>query len=1142
MKTALSEEYRGYYEMLRARLNQLYEVAKRARALGLDPAPHPEPLVVEDLAERVEGMVGPKGVAERIRRLGEKLPRDELAFKIAEEIVYGRFGRLSEEEAAEQAVRTALAILTEGITAAPMEGISKVAIKRNPDGSRYLAIYFAGPIRSAGGTEQALTLVVGDFVRRLLGLDRYKPTVEEINRFIEELRLHEREVSRFQYHVPDEQIRYALERLPVEATGVGSTQVEVSSLRDIPRVETNQLRGGALRVVNDGVVGRAAKVWMVVEKLGLGGWSWLREVKRAKEGGDSGFMEEVIAGRPIFSSPSTIGGFRLRYGRARNTGLAAVGIHPAAMQILKEFIAIGTQLKLENPGKGGIATPVDYIEPPVVRLKDGSVVRVTEESVRSVRGKVDRVLFLGDILISFGDFLYNNKPLLPQGYTEEWWAEELDATIQEKFNGSLGEASEATGIPEERLSEFLRNPLRCKPTAREALAISHGLGVPLHPAYTYFWESITPKDVLALRDWLLKSRINSEDGEVLRVEGPLEAEVKGVLERLCIPHRVAGGAIRISGGDAHALCSCLGVGVDPVEVQGLDVEPAGDALKLIRVLSGVEVRPKGVTYIGARMGRPEKAKRREMRPLVHVLFPVGLEGGPQRNVLKAAEKAAVEVELVRRRCPSCGNITFRARCESCGAETELYIACPRCGRELPEGGVCPTCRVRAQAYGTQLVSVGELVREACKRLGISPPSLVKGVKGLTNEAKIPEPIEKGLLRAKHNLSVFKDGTLRFDATNAPLTHFKPSEIGVSVEKLKELGYTVDVDGKPLTSTEQVCELKVHDVVIPRKAAEYLLRVSKFVDELLERFYGIPAYYKAKVPEDLVGHLVIGLAPHTSVGVVGRIIGFTKANVCYAHPLWHSAKRRDCDGDEDSIMLALDVLLNFSKAYLPAKIGGLMDAPLFIIPAIDPSEVQRQAHTFDVDGRYPLKFYELASRGASPQEAVEFVDTVMRRLGTEAQLEGYHYTVPTTDINAGNLESSYKKFRTMLEKLESQLALAEMVDAVDAGEVASKVLTTHFIRDIAGNLRAFTTQTFRCKKCNKKYRRAPLTGRCWKCGGEIVTTVHRGNIEKYLELARTLVERYKLPTYYKERLKLIRDEISMVFEAKKPKQATLAEFI
>ena len=218
--------------------------------------------------------------------------------------------------------------------------------------------------------------------------------------------------------------------------------------------------------------------------------------------------------KEIFSSPSTIGGFRLRYGRARNTGLAAVGIHPAAMQILKEFIAIGTQLKLENPGKGGIATPVDYIEPPVVRLKDGSVVRVTEESVRSVRGKVDRVLFLGDILISFGDFLYNNKPLLPPGYTEEWWAEELDATIQEKFNGSLGEASEATGIPEERLSEFLRNPLRCKPTAREALAISHGLGVPLHPAYTYFWESVTPKDVLSLRDWLLKSRINSENGDV----------------------------------------------------------------------------------------------------------------------------------------------------------------------------------------------------------------------------------------------------------------------------------------------------------------------------------------------------------------------------------------------------------------------------------------------------------------------------------------------------------------------------------------------------------------------------------------------------------------------------------------------------
>jgi DNA polymerase II large subunit len=42
---------------------------------------------------------------------------------------------------------------------------------------KYLAIYFAGPIRSAGGTEQALILIIGDHIRRRLGLDHQDHTV-----------------------------------------------------------------------------------------------------------------------------------------------------------------------------------------------------------------------------------------------------------------------------------------------------------------------------------------------------------------------------------------------------------------------------------------------------------------------------------------------------------------------------------------------------------------------------------------------------------------------------------------------------------------------------------------------------------------------------------------------------------------------------------------------------------------------------------------------------------------------------------------------------------------------------------------------------------------------------------------------------
>jgi DNA polymerase II large subunit len=435
----------------------------------------------------------------------------------------------------------------------------------------------------------------------------------------------------------------------------------------------------------------------------------------------------------------------------------------------------------------------------------------------------------------------------------------------------------------------------------------------------------------------------------------------------------------------------------------------------------------------------------------------------------------------------------------------------------------------------------ELIYEACKKLGTSLPELMKGVKGLTNETKTAEVIEKGVLRARYDLSVYKDGTIRFDVTNAPLTHFKANEVDLSVEKLAQLGYHHDHAGNKLTDANQICELKIQDIVIPRKCAEYFIHVANFIDDLLGRLYGLPPYYGVKRVDDLIGHLAIGLAPHTSVGILGRIIGFTHLNVCYAHPLWHSAKRRDCDGDEDALMLALDTAINFSKSYLPAQIGGMMDAPFFIIPIVNPSEVQRQAHEVDVASAYPLVFYEKSLGNVSPQSVKGLIDIVEHRLNTEAQFEGFGYTVPVSDINLGNRESVYKKLKRMIDKLNGQLTLADKIEAVDAQIVARKVLTTHFIRDIAGNLRAFSTQKFRCKTCNKQFRRLPLKGTCPQCGGALSLTVYRGGIEKYLEAASHLVERYGLPKHYAQRLSMIEDEINELFESKRPRQISLADF-
>ena len=157
--------YKNYFAELENKLLKLYEIAEKARKMGLDASLEVDAKITTDIAERIEKLIGPPGITERMREL-ENMNRREMGFKIAQEIALGRFGVMEKEKAADQAIRTALAIITEGVTVAPIEGIPEIKIKQNPDRTQFLSVYLAGPIRPAGGTAQALTLVIADVVRR----------------------------------------------------------------------------------------------------------------------------------------------------------------------------------------------------------------------------------------------------------------------------------------------------------------------------------------------------------------------------------------------------------------------------------------------------------------------------------------------------------------------------------------------------------------------------------------------------------------------------------------------------------------------------------------------------------------------------------------------------------------------------------------------------------------------------------------------------------------------------------------------------------------------------------------------------------------------------------------------------------------
>jgi len=110
-----------------------------------------------------------------------------------------------------------------------------------------------------------------------------------------------------------------------------------------------------------------------------------------------------------------------------------------------------------------------------------------------------------------------------------------------------------------------------------------------------------------------------------------------------------------------------------------------------------------------------------------------------------------------------------------------------------------------------------VLEAAVKRVGLTKsPDVVKGTKGLLNKRRPLSRLRRDC-ESEAEVSIFKDGTIRFDATKCILTQFRPGEVGLSVEKAHTLGYENDMNGKPLESPEQLCALEVQDLVVPETA-------------------------------------------------------------------------------------------------------------------------------------------------------------------------------------------------------------------------------------------------------------------------------------------------------------------------------------
>ena len=79
-----------YFEDLKKGLEKCYKIASKAKSKGFDPEKRIEIKITSDVASRVEGIVGPKGIEKIIRKMEEEgIKRENIAFIIAEKIAKG---------------------------------------------------------------------------------------------------------------------------------------------------------------------------------------------------------------------------------------------------------------------------------------------------------------------------------------------------------------------------------------------------------------------------------------------------------------------------------------------------------------------------------------------------------------------------------------------------------------------------------------------------------------------------------------------------------------------------------------------------------------------------------------------------------------------------------------------------------------------------------------------------------------------------------------------------------------------------------------------------------------------------------------------------------------------------------------------
>jgi len=268
----------------------------------------------------------------------------------------------------------------------------------------------------------------------------------------------------------------------------------------------------------------------------------------------------------------------------------------------------------------------------------------------------------------------------------------------------------------------------------------------------------------------------------------------------------------------------------------------------------------------------------------------------------------------------------------------------------------------------------------------------------------------------------------------------------------------------------------------------------------------PYYSLEKEKESIIGIHLIGINKNYSIGVYGRIIGFTLIPVCYASPIWHLSKGSYCDGEmTDSFVLDLDCLLNLDLSQIMSKVGMFRGIPIFTQIEPDLAISSSLINNVITENAYLVQ-NSLISYDSDIKNS-EISKILVNRYLTNNSFNKFSPLIPVSDLNLINNENGLTDITDSLQLIETIFSNYSLLGTINPNELFNYSINFYLNTTLLPEVKNFYKRIFTCMNCKSKVT-ILLDEECPNCGSAIEPLIFLKTLQLRRKELDDLLQRFK----------------------------------